>query len=221
MKKILYIFLILPILVFAQSGPKLEIEGGEILNSGNHMRGKEVVHNITFKNTGDADLKITGVQTTCGCSSALVSSDLIPPGGSGSVKFTFNGQGFGSVVKTLSIATNETENPNHIIQVTMNMVDPLSMNPQSIITEGKVGEELKQVSIITNGLDRDIDILEVSSNSPVIRITSDKMQIHGGENASLNISISIYEESAINAAILIRTSEGEFQIPVLVDVKSN
>jgi hypothetical protein len=47
------------------------------------------------------------------------------------------------------------------------------------------------------------------------------MQIHGGENASLDISIMIYEESAINAAILIKTTEGEFQIPVLVDVKSN
>jgi hypothetical protein len=221
MKKILYIILLLPVLVFAQTGPKLVVDGGEALNSGNHLRGKEVVYDITFKNTGDADLKITGVQTTCGCSSALVSSDLIPPGGSGSVKFTFNGQGFGSVTKTLSIATNETESPNHIIQVTMNMVDPLTMNPQSIITEGKVGEELKQVSVITNGLDKDIDIIEVSSNSPVIKITSDKMHLHGGENASLDISIMIYEESAINAAILIKTTEGEFQIPVLVDVKSN
>jgi len=221
MKKILYLVLLLPILVYAQSGPKLEIEGGENLNSGNHIRGKEVVYNITFKNTGDADLKINGVQTSCGCSSALVSSDLIPPGGSGSVKFTFNGQGFGSVTKAVTIATNETATPNHIIQVTMNMVDPLSMNPQSIISEGKVGEELKQVSVITNSLDKDIDILEVSSNSPVIKITSDKTLLHGGENASLDISIKIYEESAINAAIFIKTSEGEFQIPVLVDVKSN
>ena len=49
---------------------------------------------------------------------------------------------------------------------------------------------------------------------------SDKTEIGNGEAASFSISIKIYEDSPVNAAVIIKTSEGEFQIPILVDVKS-
>jgi len=221
MKKMLF-FLLFPILVFAQSGPKMEIDGGDNINTGSHMRGKEVTYEISFKNAGDADLKINSVQTSCGCSSALISSDLLKPGESGSIKFTFNGQGFGQISKNVLVNTNEPENSNyHTISMTMNMVDPITFNPQSIVTEGKVGDELKRTATITNSLDKEVSITEITSNTPVIKITSDKTILNSGEAASLSISIKIYEESAINAAIIIKTTEGEFQIPVLVDVKPN
>src|SRR4030095_6758377 len=223
MRKIIFTILLFPLIVFSQSGPKMEVEGGDDINTGSHMRGKEVKYEIKFKNAGDQDLKISRVQTSCGCSSALASSDLVKPGESGTINFTFNGQGFGVVSKSVMVSTNETgdgQTSYHTIKLSMNMADPLTLNPQSIITEGKVGDELKQTATITNSYDKEIDITEVTSNTPVIQITSDKMALNTGEAASLNISIKIYEESAINAAIIIKTSEGEFQIPVLVEVKS-
>ncbi|HJY62918.1 MAG TPA: DUF1573 domain-containing protein [Ignavibacteria bacterium] len=218
-----YIFFIAFVfsLVFSQTGPVMFIEGGADVNTGNHRRGNEVVYEIKFKNTGDSDLKITSVSTSCGCSSALTSSDNIAPGSEGTIKFTFNGQGFGKVTKAVYIVTNETANPNHSINLSMIMIDPVTLNPQSIISEGKVGDELKKTATIFNSDTKDIEITEISSNTPVIKITSDKMHLASGEAASLDILIKIYEESAINAAIIIKTSEGEFQIPVLVDVKAN
>ncbi len=219
MKKLILALLFLPFVVFAQIGPKMEVEGGENIAAGKFLRGKEVNYEIKFKNSGDADLKINSVQTSCGCSSALLSSDMIKPGEAGSIKFTFNGQGFGEVMKSVIVTTNEGENYYRTIHVNMNMVDPIAVNPQSIITEGKVGDELKQTATIVNSLDTDVEITEITSNTPVIKITSDKMVLKSGEGASLSISIKIYEESAINAAIIIKTSAGEFQIPVLVDIK--
>ena len=221
MKKFLLFLLFVPVFIMSQTGPKLEIEEGESINTGSHMRGKELDYIINFKNTGDEDLKITAVNTSCGCSSALASSDLLKPGESGSVKFHFNGQGFGPVSKSVTISTNETDPGYHVILLTMNMVDPVILNPQSIISEGIVGDELSKTAIMTNSLDKQMDITEIVSNSPVIKITSDKMVLAPGETASLDIKIKIYEESEINAAVIIRTSEGEFQIPVLVEVKAN
>lgn len=221
MKKIFIALFLLPMLIFAQTGPKLEVVGGDNINTGSHRKGIEVIYEITFKNVGDQDLKVTGVQTSCGCSSALAGSDAVKPGETGTIKFTFNGQGMGSVSKTVMISTNELPNATHNVQLTMNMADPVTLTPGSIITEGKVGDELKQVATILNSMDKEIDITEITSNTPVIKITSDKMKLLSGEAASLSISIIIYEESAINAAIIIKTSEGEFQIPVLVDVKPN
>lgn len=221
MNKIIFTILLFPLIAFAQTGPKMEVEGGDDVNTGSHMKGKVVNYEIKFKNAGNEDLKISSVQTSCGCSSALLTNDLVKPGESGSINFTFNGQGFGQVMKNVMVTTNEGESTVHTIHVNMSMVDPITLNPQSIITEGKVGDELTQTATITNSFDKEINITEVTSNTPVIKITSDKMTLNSGEAASLSISIKIYEESAINAAIIIKTSEGEFQIPVLVEVKSN
>jgi hypothetical protein len=220
MKKLFIALLFLPLFVFAQTGPKLEVVGGDNINTGTHKRGVPIDYEITFKNVGDEDLKITNVQTSCGCSSALGGSDAVKPGETGVIKFTYNGQGMGTVSKTVMISTNETGSTIHNVVMTMTMADPVTLNPGSIITEGKVGDELTQQASITNSAGKEVDITEITSNTPVIKITSDKMALQDGESASLNISIKIYEESAINAAIIIKTTEGEFQIPVLVDVKT-
>jgi hypothetical protein len=215
------LFLVFPvILIFSQTGPKLDITGGEDINTGSHPRGKEVHYEINFTNTGDSVLKINGVQATCGCSSALSSGDLFQPGESGTINFIFNGQGFGMVQKSLIVSTNETQTPYHTLHLNMNMVDPVTLTPQSIMAEGKVGDEMKQTATMLNSQDKEIIITEISSNTPVINVVSDKMKLAPGETASIVVSIKIVEESAINAAIIIKTSDGEFQIPVFVDVKT-
>ena len=215
------LFLVIPaVFIFSQTGPKFEVTGGEEINTGSHPRGKEVQYEISFTNTGDSVLKINGVQATCGCSSALSSGDLFQPGESGTINFIFNGQGFGMVQKSLIVSTNEIQTPYHTLHLNMNMVEPVTLNPQSIITEGKVGDELKQTATMLNSQDKDIIITDISSNTPVIKVLSDKMKLSPGETASMVVTIKIFEESAINAAIIIKTSDGEFQIPVFVDVKT-
>ena len=163
-------------------------------------------------------LKIVSVSATCGCSSALSSSDTLEPGEEGTIKFTFNGIGMGPITKSIIVSTNEKENSSHQIDLKMNMVDPVTLNPTSIITQGKVGEEINQTATMTDGLDKPITINEVVSNSPAVKVSSDKMEIASGETATLNISVKLYEDSPVNAAVFIRTSEGEFQIPILVDI---
>jgi len=212
--------LFVPLMIFGQTGPKLEVTGGENIDLGNHMQGKEVKYEIKFVNAGDSDLKVTNVSTTCGCSTALLSNDLVKPGDEGTIQFTFNGNGFGKVTKGVVVYTNETSNV-HNIMLTMNMVQPVSLTPASIITSGKVGEELNQTATLLNTYDRVITISDVGSNSPAVKVSSDKMELSSGDSASIIISIKIYEESPVNAAVIIKTSEGEYQIPILVDIKSN
>lgn len=217
--KLLLLILLTPVLIYAQSGPKFEVIGGEQINTGSHLRNKEVHYDIQFKNSGDENLKIVMVTATCGCSSALATSDELKPGEEGTIKFTFNGLGMGKVTKSVLVSTNETENKDHTISVTMDMVEPVTIKPESIMTSGKVGDEVKQTISMVNSLDKNISITELSSNSPVVKVTSDKMEIAASETATLDVSIKIYEDSPVNAAVIIKTSEGEFQIPVLVDIQ--
>lgn len=219
-KLLVFGFLMLPACFYAQNGPKFEVAEGETINTGNHQRNTEVKYEIMFRNSGDDTLKILSVTATCGCSSALLSSNVLLPGEGGTINFVFNGIGMGQVTKGVIVNTNEAVNSTHQINMVMNMVDPVTLTPASIITEGKVGEEIKQTATMFNSLGKQISITEVISNSPVVKVTSDKTEIETGEAASFNISIQIFEDSPVNAAIIIKTSEGEFQIPILVDIKN-
>lgn len=218
--KLLFLILLTPVLLYAQTGPKFEVIGGEQINTGSHLRNKEVHYDIQFKNSGDENLKIVMVTATCGCSSALATSDELKPGEEGTIKFTFNGLGMGKVTKSVLVSTNEKEDKDHTISLTMDMVEPVTIRPESILTSGKVGDEIKLSATILNALDKIITITEITSNSPVVKISSDKMEIAANETATLDISIKIYEDSPVNAAVIIKTSEGEFQIPILVDIQS-
>jgi len=221
LKLVLLLIFVIPAMVFSQTGPKFSVDGGESINTGTHMRGKEVKYEIKFKNSGDAELKISNVSTSCGCSTALISADVIKPGEDGTISFTFNGNGFGMVSKAVNVITNEAAGLNtHSIVMTMNMVDPVNLTPNSIITEGKVGDEISQKVTVANFFDKDIAINEVSSNSPAVKVSCDKQSIAVGETATIDISIKLYEESDVNAAVTIKTSEGEFQVPVLVTAKA-
>ena len=209
--KIVVFLVFFPILIYSQSGPKMEVTGGETINAGNFPHGKEVHLEIKFKNIGDEDLKINSVSTSCGCSTALATNDTVKPGDEGAINFTFNGNGYGQVAKNIMINTNETPNNMHTLLVQINMMEPLTLDPSSIITSGKVGDELTQTAKLQNSLDKDVSINEISANTPVIKVTTDKTTLGAGESALLSISIKIYEDSPVNAAVLIKTSEGDYQ----------
>lgn len=67
-------------------------------NFGKAKGGEDLVHEFIFKNEGDAALNIKNVETTCGCTAALVSDRTLEPGKSGKVKVTFNTRGYSGEV---------------------------------------------------------------------------------------------------------------------------
>lgn len=79
---------------------------------GDQPQNAALKHTFTFKNTGDATLKIEKVRTTCGCTAALASEKEIPPGGSGKIDVTFKiGSRGGKKQKAVKVYTNDPTTP--------------------------------------------------------------------------------------------------------------
>lgn len=79
---------------------------------GKVIYGEVVSYNFKFKNTGDADLVISEVGTTCGCTVTNYPEKPIKPGEEKYLEVTFDSDrqsGFQS--KTISIVTNAQPNP--------------------------------------------------------------------------------------------------------------
>ena len=62
---------------------------------GKVKQGDVLSHEFLFKNEGNATLVIERVETTCGCTAALVSDQKVPPGKEGRIKTTFDTRGYG------------------------------------------------------------------------------------------------------------------------------
>jgi len=151
MKKLLFLslFILLTVAVFAQveekptkitKGKKKEIMVEDttpkvpqikftylIYDYGNILKNGDGVCFFEFKNTGRADLQLTNVSSSCGCTVPQWPKEPIPPGQSAQIKVSYNTGRVGTINKsvyvdsnvgdriTLSIKGNVTETPKEIM----------------------------------------------------------------------------------------------------------
>lgn len=109
MKKVLllFAFIAMNLVGFAQSGAKIEV-----LNKDNTVDFGTVtkesdsgIRTFEFKNTGDAPLIITNVQSTCGCTVPTKPTEPILPGKIGKIEVKYN-MNPGPIRKTITVESN-------------------------------------------------------------------------------------------------------------------
>jgi len=94
---------------------------------GKVKQGDVVSHEFTFRNEGDAPLVVEKIETTCGCTAALVSEKRIGPGRDGKIKTTFDTRGYsGRLSRYLYLVSNDAENPRRELSVSADIEVPPS-----------------------------------------------------------------------------------------------
>jgi len=77
-----------------------------------------VEHVFTVSNTGDAPLVISRVQTSCGCTAAMMESSVIKAGESGRLRVSFNPRNMHQVVtRGVTIWSNDPVEPTVVLNV--------------------------------------------------------------------------------------------------------
>lgn len=96
-----------------QPAPKLNMPVQEF-DFGRVSRDALVTHIFTVSNLGTADLHITTLVTSCGCTTAELTSSVIPPGQRAELKVIFDADFHpvqGSVTRSVWMATNDPGQP--------------------------------------------------------------------------------------------------------------
>jgi hypothetical protein len=92
---------------------------------GKIKQGQDLTHEFVFKNDGDSVLNINNVDTSCGCTAALVSEKKIDPGKTGRIKVTFNSRGYaGEVTKYIYIDSDDPLQPRVQLKITASVDVP-------------------------------------------------------------------------------------------------
>jgi hypothetical protein len=84
-------------------------------NFGKVIEGELVSYSFQFTNTGNSDLLITSVSTSCGCTATKYPKEPIAPGQEGYVEVTFDSDGrSGFQNKTVTVLANTQPNTTTI-----------------------------------------------------------------------------------------------------------
>ncbi len=96
----------------------------DIHDFGRIISGEKVTYNFKFKNAGNADLLITKVSTSCGCTAPEYPTTPISPGKDGFISVSFNSDGRkGFQHKTITVLSNT--NPNStVLQIKAEVFQP-------------------------------------------------------------------------------------------------
>lgn len=116
----------------AVAGPKLEFDR-VLYDFGRTANVSSVVGTFTFRNAGDAELRIARPAPACGCTVAGVKPEVLQPGETGELVFTLHlGNMRGVVQKTIAVPSNDPQNPTQQLTIRAEVLRIYEVNPQSL-----------------------------------------------------------------------------------------
>lgn len=115
---------------------------------GEVVGAEKIEHVFEFRNEGAGELRVDKVSTTCACTAALVSSKVIPPGGGGEIKTTFNvGGRQGKQVKHIYVYSNDPAEPKACLLIEGTIIPPLGVEPPIVVLQDTPAESARTVRI--------------------------------------------------------------------------
>jgi len=153
-----------------------------VMEKTNHDFGKiektsEAKTTFKFQNTGKAELVITDVSTSCGCTTAKPEKTTYAPGESGEIPVSFNPSRFNGVVeKRVTIVSNDPENPRMVVSIRAEVLTDLSVVPESVMVP-KLNRQTPQVQEITVSAEKlaNLEITELKADQEFLKPTMEKL----------------------------------------------
>lgn len=101
-----------------------------VYNYGHIYQGDNGVCEFVFKNTGKANLVLTNVHSSCGCTVPEWPKETIAPGKKGSIKVKYDTQRLGTISKTITVESNATNN-----RIVLSIKGKISERPKEMVPE--------------------------------------------------------------------------------------
>jgi len=92
---------------------------------GKAKQGDILIHEFDFTNGGAETLVVERVETTCGCTAALITEKEIRPGKQGKIKVSMDTHGYaGRMIRYVYVISNDAESPRRELSVSADIEVP-------------------------------------------------------------------------------------------------
>ncbi len=166
----------------------------ETKNVGTVAKGDQIKHSFVIRNEGKADLTISDVKPSCGCTVSEFDK-VIKPGAEGKVTLTVDTKAFsGPISKTALVLTNDPIKPQFTVFLAANVKPFVEVAPWGFFRiQGLVGEELSS-SLILGSDEPDFKPSKVEVPHPYLKATlapaTDKERVEGKGKTQWKITLT-------------------------------
>lgn len=178
---------------------------------GSVSQGDEVPFEFILRNEGDAPLNISNVKPSCGCTAALVSESVVPPGGEARITGTVKTAGFQDrITKTITVTSDDPDQPRTTLTVTGLVQVPFHLEPRYLnFGQVKRGQAEQRVATLTI---QDEAKLPVSLGEPTVKNEHVTVTVtpHAGDESGRVFDITV----SLSAA----APQGVVATPVLLPI---
>ena len=210
------------------SQPKITVDNTKV-DFGVIYNGTTKKARIVIKNIGRDTLRILGVTTSCGCTTARQPKAFLRTGETDVVEIEFNSTGFrGKIEKHVNIQTNDPASPTTYVTLVGDVVEELQpINNGSVLWLGSVpvGKEIEQTVAFKNVSGRVITLTGFKSSSSDVSVVFGKRTVLPADTIRLSVKITPRKTDYINELLFLETdSNRQPQVPVrltLIGVSQN
>jgi hypothetical protein len=191
---------------------------------GSVTQGTVVKHDFILKNVGNADLRIQQVVAACGCTATNASSEVIAPGGEGTIHVEFDTSGFsGSKSKGVRVLTTDMDNPSSDLTIKGNIETDVKIQPAVLnfgnVPRSSAPSKTVEVSVRPGS---DVQLTEVKNYSKFIeakKLSNDPKSMKIEVALKPGAPLGILRDRIVVAYG--KDSQSLLNIPVTANVKGN
>ena len=167
----------IPGLNSAPPGPQPKVQVmNPLYDFGTALEGKMVEHVFKIKNTGQGELEIRGVKTSCGCTAAAPSKNHLAPGESADISVGFDTHfQKGHQVRTITAFTNDPTTPQAVMTMQGMVKQQVAAVPAQVafgtVHKGTGATQEVAIDDLTN--QKDFKVSSFSNSNSSIKVTEE------------------------------------------------
>jgi hypothetical protein len=234
---LLSLFVLFPVSLSAQTAPAEKPAVADtvpriafketVYDFGKVEQGEQVNHLFHFTNQGGKNLRIESVKTSCGCTAAVISSGVIPPGKEGTISATFDTtRFFGEKAKSITVHSNDPQAPVTTLTLQGEIAVEIAVEPpQLYLGRLRRGTGTTQTVELLYDADKPFEITKVDLNSPVVTVQAQDLTKDGKKGKKLSVTLKKNAPlGRVNTEITVTTTSQErptIAIPVFGHIEGD
>lgn len=200
-----------------------------------------VEHTFVFKNNCTETVEISQARASCGCTAAVISEKVVPPGGDAqiNVKFTPPRGTRGKATKSVSIYLKGNDKPHTVIRISAKIKTDFEVHPQYIQLLGaEAGKQIKGTVSLKNVSGGVLNVKDVTLTMTTYadtsgtgrtiaiplsaaKVTPSSFTLQKGESHDVTVHVTPQYKGQVNGAVRLKAGKNEGIIQVFGIVRAS
>jgi hypothetical protein len=198
-----------------------------VYDFGKVEQGEQVTHMFRFTNQGGQELRVESVKTSCGCTAAVISEEVLPPGKEGTISATFDTTHFsGEKAKGISVYSNDPLQPVTTLTLQGEITIEVAADPaQLYLGRLRRREEITRSTDVLYDAQKPIDIVKIENSHPSLSVQAEDFSTEGKKGKKLIVTLKKDAPlGRLNDQIVVTTTSQKkpvLEIPVFGSVEGD